>query len=181
MGKYSDQTKVAAAADYCTGHLGLQQVARRHGVNVASLRPWVAAYRVHGKAGVQTKQRTVYSAAFKMSVLRRMSSEQLSCRQAAALFNIRNRGMILIWERAYEMGGVAALHPHALTRRRTMTEQTDIKSRGSRPEDETRTRQELLDELHRLRMENVYLKKLKALAQANRQPPREKEPGSCKS
>jgi transposase len=181
MGKYSDQTKVAAAADYCAGHLGVKQVARRHGVNVASLRLWAAAYRVHGKAGVQTKQREVYSAAFKMSVLQRIWSEQLSCRQAAALFNIRNRGMILIWERAYEMGGVAALHPHALTRRKMMTEQTDMKSGGSRPEDETRTRQELLDELHQLRMENVYLKKLKALAQANRQPPREKEPGPCKS
>jgi transposase len=57
MGKYSDQAKSAAAEDYCTGHLGLKQVARLHKVSVASLRLWAAAYRVHGEAGVQTKQR----------------------------------------------------------------------------------------------------------------------------
>jgi transposase InsO family protein len=46
VGKYSDQKKIAAAADYCGGHLGLRATARRHGVNVASLRLWAAAYRV---------------------------------------------------------------------------------------------------------------------------------------
>jgi transposase len=55
MGKYSDQTKLAVAEDYCRGRLGLKEVARRHGVNVASLRLWAAAYRVHGETGVQTK------------------------------------------------------------------------------------------------------------------------------
>jgi transposase len=181
MGKYSDQTKVAAAADYCRGHLGLKQVARRHGVNVASLRLWAAAYRVHGEAGVHTKRRNFYSAEFKMSVLQRMRSERLSCRRVAALFNIRNRHIISIWERAYELGGVAALRPHAATRRIIMAEQTNTKSGARNSEDETRTRQELLDELHQLRMENAYLKKLKALAQAKQQPAHNKEPGSCKS
>jgi transposase len=176
MGKYSDQTKIAAAEDYCRGHLGLKEVARRHGVNVASLRLWAAAYRVHGEAGVQTKQRKFYSAQFKLSVLQRMRSEKLSYRQVAALFNIRNRDMIALWERAYEMGGVAALYPHSSIRRTTMAKQTDTKSGAREPEDETRTRQELLEELHQLRMENAYLKKLKALAQANQQPAHDKEP-----
>jgi transposase len=48
------------------------------------------------------------------------------------------------------------------------------------PEDETRTRQELLDELRQLRMENAYLKKLKALARAE-EPVHDNEPKSCKS
>src|ERR1017187_8290263 len=181
MGKYSDQTKLAAAEDYCRGHLGLKQVARRHDVNVASLRLWAAAYRVHGEAGVQTKQRKFYSAEFKMPVLQRIRREQLSYRQVAALFNIRNRDMIGMWERAYEMGGVAALHPHSAIRRITMAKRTDTESGARKSEDETRTRQELLDELHQLRMENAYLKKLKALAQAKQQPAHDKEPKSCKS
>ena len=176
MGIYSDQKKVAAAADYCGGCLGLKQVARRHGVNVASLRLWAAAYRVHGPAGVKTKRRKFYSAQFKLSVLQRMRSEKLSLRQVAALFNIRNRDMIVLWERAYELGGVAALYPHSSIRRTTMAKQTDTKSGAKEPEDETRTRQELLEELHQLRMENAYLKKLKALAQANQQPAHDKEP-----
>ena len=181
MGEYSDQTKLAVAEDYCMGHLGLREVARRHGVNVASLRLWAAAYRVHGAAGVQTKQRKFYSAEFKMSALQRMHSEKLSYRQVAALFNIRNRDIIGIWERAYEIGGVGGLLRHSAIRRTTMAEQTDTKVGTKKSDDETRTRQELLDELHQLRMENAYLKKLKALAQANQRPAHDKEPKSCKS
>ncbi len=178
MGKYSDQTKLAAAKDYCRGYLGLKQVAQRHGINVASLRNWAAAYRVHGAAGVRTRQRKFFSAAFKMAVLHRMHSEKLSHRQVAALFNIRNRDMIGVWERAYEAGGVAALHSHASTRRKAMAKQTGRNSGGKKTEDESRSREELLDELQQLRMENAYLKKLKALAQASRSA-RGKGPKSC--
>ena len=111
MGIYTDAKKVKAAADYCRGQLGLKQVARRHSVNVASLRLWVAAYRTHGAAGVRTKQRKYYTAEFKLTVLQRMRGAMLSHRrQAAALFNVRNRDMIGVWKRADEAGGFAALH-----------------------------------------------------------------------
>lgn len=110
MRRYSDRAKVAAAEDYCRGYLGLSEVARRHGVNVASLRLWAAAYRIHGAAGVRTKSRKFYSAEFKLSVLQRTRSDRLSRRQAAALFNVRRHDMIGNWQRAYEARGVAALH-----------------------------------------------------------------------
>jgi transposase len=38
------------------------------------------------------------------------------------------------------------------------------------PDDEKRTREELLAELNQLRMENAYLKKLRALVQAQQKP-----------
>src|SRR5690348_10927231 len=91
VGKYSDQKKIAAAADYCGGHLGLRATARRHGVNVASLRLWAAAYRVHGAAGVRSKERRFYTVQFKLRVLQRMQTDKLSHRQVAALFDIRRR------------------------------------------------------------------------------------------
>ncbi|MDR5776650.1 MULTISPECIES: transposase, partial [unclassified Caballeronia] len=46
MGKYTEQAKLAAVKDYCAGHHGLKVVARRHGINVESLRRWAALYRV---------------------------------------------------------------------------------------------------------------------------------------
>lgn len=179
MGRYPDRIKVAAAEDYCSGYLGLREVARRHGVNVASLRLWAAAYRIHGAAGVRTKRRKFYSAEFKLAVLRRMLSERLSRRQAAALFNIRRHDMIGAWQRAYESGGVAALHRAAEFRCIAMAEQSKDK-RADRGRTDKRTRQELLDEIEQLRMENAYLKKLKALAQTEK-PARDTEPKSCKS
>ena len=181
MGKYSDQTKIAAARDYCKGNQGYREVARRHGVDPASLRIWAAAYRIHGAAGVRSRtKRRYFSAEFKLSVIRRMQAEKLSIRQVAALFNIRNRDMIILWQRAYEIGGVAALYPHSAIRYRAMGEKVDREPVGDDPEDEKRTRQQLLDEVRQLRMENAYLKKLKALAQADG-PARDKEPKSCKS
>jgi transposase len=59
-----------------------------------------------------------------------------------------------------------------------MAKQVDPEPGGGDLEDEKRNRQELLEELRRLRMENAYLKKLKALAQAAQQPARDKKPKS---
>lgn len=176
MARYSDRKKIEAARDYCRGQLGLRQVAHRHGVNVASLRLWAAAYRLHGARGVLTKHRKLYSAKFKLTVLQRMHSDQLSRRQAAALFNIRRHDMIGRWQRAYEVGGAHALHSRA---RGTAMAKRSKPGAEKRP-DQARTREQLLEELHHLRMENAYLKKLKALAQAD-EPARDTEPKSCKS
>lgn len=178
MARYSDRKRIEAARDYCSGQLGLRQVARRHDVNVASLRLWAAAYRLHGARGVLTKQRKFYSANFKLTVLQRMRSEKLSGRQAAALFNIRRHDMIGCWQRAYEVGGVTALHPPSGARHTAMAKHS--KAGAEKLQDEQRTRKQLLEELQHLRMENAYLKKLKALAQVEK-PAHDKEPGSCKS
>jgi transposase len=181
MGKYSDEQKVAAAADYCQGQQGIREVARRHGVHMDALRQWAAAYRVHGAVGVQTKERKRYSAQFKLSVVRCMRAEKLSGRQVAALFGVRNLAMIGQWQRAYAIGGVAALQPHTGIRHTTMAKHSDVELEAREAEDEARSRQELLEELRQLRMENAYLKKLKALAQEEQQTVRDNELGSCKS
>lgn len=47
------------------------------------------------------------------------------------------------------------------------------------PDGDTRTRQALLEELNYLRMENAYLKKLEALAQAQQQAAQRKKRKSC--
>ncbi|WP_421375246.1 transposase [Paraburkholderia sp. DD10] len=60
MGKYSEETKLAVVKDYCSGTAGLKVVARRHDVDVTSLRKWVAGYRSHGAAGVREKARATY-------------------------------------------------------------------------------------------------------------------------
>jgi transposase len=181
MGEYSERTKLAAAEDYCRGTLGLRQVALRHRVTVASLRNWAAAFRVLGAAGVLSRPRRFHSAEFKLAVLNRMASEKLSRRQVAALFGIRNRDMIGLWQRAYEIGGVAALHTHSSIRRNVMPEKTRPDSQGGGGTDENRSRHELLEELQQLRAENAYLKKLKALAQADQKPAHDKGSKPCQS
>ncbi|WP_409014289.1 IS3 family transposase, partial [Caballeronia sp. LZ002] len=145
--------------DYCAGHHGLKVVARRHGINVESLRRWAALYRVHGAEGVQEKRRATYSLEFKLSVLQRMRDDELSYRQVAALFDIRNFNIIGNWEHAYDEGGMAGLSPYASVRRPRMKKPSTKKPQPKSYDGSSPSRKELLAELDHLRMENAYLKK----------------------
>jgi transposase len=93
-----------------------------------------------------------------------MWDNELSFGQTAAAFNIRNHAAVGKWERSYREGGFDALIPRPRGRSKQMSTPT-TKPEPS-PDDEKRTREELLAELNQLRMENAYLKKLRALVQA---------------
>jgi transposase len=168
MGKYSLQTKLLAVEDYCSGQSGLKAVAHRHNVDVSSLRQWIASYREHGADGLRKKSRNFYSVEFKLAVLKRMQDDDLSCRQAAALFDIRRFDIIGHWKRQYDEGGVQALSWGSSGKHKTMNKQHGQDDEPPARNDDTLTRQQLVNELKRLRMENAYLKKLKALTQASK-------------
>ncbi|MCP1121692.1 IS3 family transposase, partial [Robbsia andropogonis] len=163
MGKYTDQQKVAVAQDYCSGTAGLRAVAQRHGVNVSSLRKWAAAFRENGAAGVHTKKRETYSAEFKLSVVLRKRAEQLSERQAAAVFDIRNFNIIRVWERAYDEGGKGALEPYNPGMQKKKSAIVAGVEKAKMQSDAARSKEDLLAELNQLRMENAYLKKGRCL------------------
>jgi len=56
------------------------------------------------------KRRVIYDLDFKLEALRRMQDEGLSCRQAAALFNIRRLDLVAEWSRLYAAHGATAFH-----------------------------------------------------------------------
>ena len=162
--KYTEQFKRTVVHDYLSGQDGFRAVAQRYGVpNRSLVERWVAAYRLHGAAGL-SKKRSRYGPNFKLLVLRHMWDNRLSMTQTAAEFNIRRHSTVGVWERAYRDGGVEALAPPPTIRLKKMTKPT------TKPEvpagDDQRSREELMAELAYLRMENAYLKKLDALVQA---------------
>ena len=93
-----------------------------------------------------------------------MWAADLSCWQAAAVFNIRNRGIISHWERGYHSGALEALIP----RKREMPLLPPTEPSESLPDSAECTHDELVAEVNQLRMEVAYLKKLEALAQAQK-------------
>src|SRR4051812_10094940 len=105
MIKYTDKQKLDAVKAYRKGSGGLIATAAAQGVNVASLRKWVAGYDSQGDAGVVTKRRSNYDPDFKLEVLRRMKEEGLSCNQTAALLNVRRRDQVAEWWRLYSAHG----------------------------------------------------------------------------
>lgn len=170
--RYSEKKKLAATEDYCSGHDGLIRVAARHGVEVSSLRRWAAIYRSHGASGLARKRSgTRYSPEFKLKVVLRMQKEGLSDRQAAALFNVRNFNAVRDWKLQYDGVSVNSSSP------RTVRKKPVVKVSPS--SSEHCSREELLAEVHQLRTENAYLKKLGALVQAHAKTARQKKRKSC--
>ncbi len=169
MAKHTTQFKLDVVQQYLNGTAGYKLVAGRHALDHELVRRWVGLYRLHGAAGLE-KKFSHYSAEFKLSVLRHMWDNELSCGQTAALFNIRSQGSISVWERWYHSGGINALMPRQRGKPKKMPDSQPPKKQLSL-NDETRTREELLAEVSYLRMENAYLKKLKALVQSQQQLP----------
>lgn len=166
MEKYSESVKLASAQEYCEGNAGIAAVAQRHGVSPHALRRWVAAYRIHGVAGLRTK-RVRYDEAFKWKVLLHMKQHELSYRQTAAWFDIRNFNIIARWERQYDVQGSARTYTGGPAR-------MVLPKKPALP-DAARTREDLLKELQFLRTENAYLKKLDALVQAKQKSAQQKK------
>jgi len=168
MIKYTDKQKLEAVRAYRKGTGGLRAIAEAQGVGSDSLRKWVAAYAARGSAGVVTKKRNNYDADFKLEVLRRMGDEGLSCRQAAALFDIRRLDQVAEWSRLHAAHGAAALLPAWKGEQKKMNRTPRRREEGEVLPDDQRSREELLRDLQQLRMENAYLKKAQALARTKK-------------
>lgn len=163
LAKYTTQFKLDVIGRYLVGDIGFASLGRLYDVDYSQVKRWVHLYQVHGEAGV-VKKYSNFSPSQKLEMLQYMWANQLSYIQAAAHFNIRSPGVLPTWERCYHSGGLDALAPRQLGRPKKMPELPPPKPKAP-ADDDTRTREELLAEVNHLRMENAYLKKLKALVQ----------------
>lgn len=163
MFKYDDRFKHKIVRAYFSGTMGFRRLSAHHKVNIDSIKRWVAAYRLHGMAGLRRKV-THYDAKFKLSALQHMWDNGLSLKQTAAVFNVRNSTSIGIWESRYRSGGVEAL---AKPRKHAREMKAPTNKPAVKPDAE-RTFEDILKENEYLRMEVEVLKKLQALAQAQK-------------
>jgi transposase len=170
MKKHTEQFKLSVVEHYLNSLEGYQAVAQHHCIGRVLVRRWVAFYRAHGVDGLRKKYSN-YSADFKLSALQYMWDNKLSYSATSAIFDIRGQCFLGIWERSFREGGIDALKPHRRRRPQIMPDPKTTQPDSSAPADgdETRSRADLVTELKYLRMENAYLKKLKALVQADQQ------------
>ena len=94
-----------------------------------------------------------YSGEFKQMVVETMRKEGLSCREAALQFEISEHGRVASWERIYLEEGPEGLY----------IERRGRKSTGRPKKLKPEIEEDLIAEVQRLRAENAYLKKLRAL------------------
>ena len=164
MTKYPEQFKLELVEQYLTGEAGFTAVARQHAVPRALLQRWVAFFRLHGLAGLQSKS-VQYSPEFKLSVLRRMWENGLSLSKTSAIFDIRDQCAVGKWERSYLAHGLPGLGVSPLPTFEAMATRKKYKKPDPSIPDAEKSREDLLAELNWMRMESAYLKKLDALIQ----------------
>jgi len=168
MNKFSIEFKQKVVRHYLEGKRSTVSIGREYGTDESMVRLWVKQYKQYGIEGFVRKRR-YYDAEFKLSVLKYLWENQTTYSAAAMLFDIRRPGCIGEWEREYQSGGIEALTPQTRKPAKTMPTKPTENTLLVTKEDESRSREDLIEELNYLRMENAYLKKLKALVQKQAQ------------
>jgi len=164
MKKYETEFKLKVVKSFLAGEGGAKLLARQWSVPEEKIRTWVSHYRLHGIDGLRPK-RSAYSEQFKLQVLSHQDREQLSSRQVAAIYDIRNPNQVVVWRRNLYGGGVEALgsrkqgRPTMKPERRCPVPPYTVV---------TDSAQALLEENQRLRAEVAYLKKLQALIRSKK-------------
>ena len=164
MRKYSTEFKFEVVQSFLAGDGGAKLLARRWSLPEEKIRTWVSHYRLHGIDGLRPK-RSAYSVQFKLQVLSHQDREQLSSRQVAATYDIRNPNQVVVWRRNIDQGGVEALGSKKQGRPNMKQERCCPAPQNPAVPDPA---QALREENERLRAEVAYLKKLHALIRSKR-------------
>ncbi len=154
MKKYKTEFKLEVVQSFLAGEGGAKLLARRWSVPEEKIRTWGSHYRLHGIDGLRPK-RSAYSAQFKLQVLSHQDREQLSSRQVAAVYDIRNPNQVVVWRRNLDQGDLQALGSRK-------QEHANMKPERRSPAPSnigaTDSAQALCEENERLRAEVAYLK-----------------------
>ncbi len=102
--KYSLET----SNHYLAGHNGARRIAERFGVEETSVRRWVRARQLNGIDGIILKNDR-HSPEFRLTVVQRGLSEELTMREDAARFNISNESVVRHWVKIYKNTGEEGL------------------------------------------------------------------------
>lgn len=132
-----------------------------------NIRKWVSFYKSYGEIGLLPRTNQVYSAEFKLKVLKIVEKESLSLMETGIRFNIPNIAIVSKWKKDFANFGIEGLQLKPKGRPISMSDYKRKKHKSDKP---LTREEELLKENERLRCENELLKKLQALIQARRNP-----------
>ena len=152
--------------EYLSGKLGgYKSIAKKYDIPSGTLRTWIDKYKIGGFDNLSKKSKNNrYTSEFKLSVIQYRQINNISFRQTAEHFNIKNGSIICNWERAYRQRGLSGLEDNRGRPKKDMTK-SNKKSKPNTPINESE-REELIrlrEENRLLKMKVIYEKKLQAL------------------
>jgi transposase len=155
-GRFTEQEKVDAVQLYLTGGYTYQEVADLIGIDKRAFRFWTALYLKHGREALAPRDGcAVHSEAFKMEVLHYRWKTGASYFLTAVEFNLGSVATVPKWEKQLQ-GNEAKTSFIPGKGTENMPHKKSAKDMSPK---------EMEKELEFLRMENAYLKKLRALVQ----------------
>lgn len=162
MSKYSNELKLEVVKYYIEEHHSYSECCKKFNIaHISSIQKWVRKYQENGPIGLMKQLKSSYDGNFKQNVVEYMHDNHLSANQTACIFNLGDHNVVLKWERIYYEEGPQALYVESRGRSRKMNSKKISKNK----KDNINEKEDLLEEVQRLRMENEYLKKLNALVQ----------------
>ena len=157
MAKYSPKFKLKIVTEYLQGTLGYRSLAKKYQIpSPSQIETWVRQYNQEGKNGWQPKEKQAYTGEFKLNVLNDMKTTGASYSQTAIHFGILDIATITNWNATFLKDGVEAL---LKSKERPQNPMTKLKA-SRQPK--LLTREQQLEEIKLLRIENEYLKKCHA-------------------
>lgn len=166
--KHTFEFKVKVVKDYLNNEGGYNFLSKKYNVDTTQVRAWITQYYQFGYEGLsKSMTHTHYSGEFKRAVLQYRQENQLSYRETAIHFGIKNKSIIVNWQRKLTDSGPMALEGVKGRPRKYMDKDKKVEKHTdpNKPLNETER-----EELERLReqvrmaeLENIILKKLNAL------------------
>ncbi|WP_110936883.1 helix-turn-helix domain-containing protein [Salipaludibacillus neizhouensis] len=161
MAKYSEEFKMKLVTEYLYGNLGYKSLSKKYNIPSSTpLKNWVRSYKTQGMDGLKRrKMQEGYSVQFKLDTIQFILETGASYQETADQFRLNNPSLIYRWMKTFNERGIEGLKP--ISKGRPSMSKKPTKSKNK--EETKLTREEELErENELLRLENAYLKKLKA-------------------
>ena len=160
MSKYSNEFKLQVIKYYIEEHHSYLECCKKFNIpSMAPIQRWVEKYKFHGVEGIFKQLKSSYDGNFKQNVVEYMQNNHLSATETANYFRLAGADLVLKWERIYYEEGPQGLYIERRGRNKNMS------SKPKKKKISNENKEDLIEEVQRLRMENEYLKKLNALVQ----------------
>lgn len=126
------------------------------------MRKWITDYHNQGILGLEPKNNQAYCVEFKLKVIKSITKQHLSLREARLKYNIPSASVIIKWQKDFTAFGIDGLQPKPQCRPKIMSTSKGKSTKSKQP---LTREEELLLEIERLRCEVALLKKFNALIQ----------------
>lgn len=175
MAKYNFEFKMKIVAEYLSGTIGMNRLAKKYGFESNNqIRRWIHAYKILGVQGLKrSRKNNSYSVDFKLKAITMYETSEKSYQSVANELGLNNPSIITRWCKEYREGGITGLsqqqgRPPLSKKDKKEKTQTNKSSHPLEISDLEKANNRIKELEHELKMQkikNEYLELLRSLRQ----------------